>query len=195
MIKMFNKLPLFIYINNNKYFINTDFRNMILFEEKMQDIENMTKDERIDVVFNTLYKFCPAFFKSNHTSKELKILHKKFLWFYQCGRKNYHIVTSSQCGINNIFSYQYDDEYIYGAFLEQYNIDLTIDRVHWWKYKACLSSLKKDTRIEEIKSYRAYSGKDKDMIALKTYWTLPLKTKEQEQLDKTADWLMKYNKN
>lgn len=193
---MFNKLPTFIFINKNKYFINTNFRNMISFENQMQSIDdNTTNKDKTEVIFNALYRFCPSFFYEEKTEKEILKLHNKFLWFYKCGRENYHSSSGETKITNEIASFKYDDEYIFGAFLEQYDIDLSsIKYLHWWKFKACLKSLKKDTRIEEIKSYRAYSGKDEDMLTLRRYWTLPLKTKEQKQLDETADWLMKYNK-
>lgn len=34
---MFNKLPYFVILQGKKYKINVDFRNMISFENKMQD--------------------------------------------------------------------------------------------------------------------------------------------------------------
>ena len=191
-IKMFNKLPYFIYINGKKYFINTDFRNMISFEVELM---GMTKDKNIeDFVYKSLKKFCPYFFKEKHTEEEIVELNKQFLWFYKCGRENYHSSSGGGVSLDEVFSYEYDDEYIFGAFLEQYNVDLTsVKDLHWWKFKAMLKSLKKDTKIEEIKSYRGYTGKDKDMRALRDYWKLPIKTELQKQLDETAEMLMKYN--
>ena len=115
---------------------------------------------------------------------------EKIVWFYRCGRENYH--KSSGKGTvetSQIYSYDYDDEYIYGAFLEQYGIDLSIDKVHWWKFKALLKSLKDDTEFVKIKGYRAYDGKDENLKALKEYWTLPLLKTEQERLDKLYETL------
>ena len=41
----------------------------------------------------------------------------------------------------------YDDDYIYSAFLSQYNIDLQdIKHLHWWKFKAMFKSLNEDNR-------------------------------------------------
>ncbi|WP_042265038.1 Gp15 family bacteriophage protein, partial [Clostridium butyricum] len=67
------------------------------------------------------------------------------------GRKEQY---SSKKG-SDIYSFKYDDEYIYSAFLDQYNIDLQdIDYLHWWKFKAMFKSLKSDNKIVEIMGYR-----------------------------------------
>ena len=35
-----------------------------------------------------------------------------------------------------IYSYEFDADYIYSAFLQQYKIDLnSIKYMHWWKFK------------------------------------------------------------
>ena len=51
-----------------------------------------------------------------------------------------------------------------------------------------LKSLYK-TRINEIQSYRSYTGDDKEMKELKSFWELPLDKEEQERLDKLYDML------
>ena len=192
---MLNKLPYSIKINNKKYFINTNFRDMISFEMEiqMQDIEDKVKRERF--ILKTLKKWCPAFFKFKYTEEEYHKLIENFLYFYKCGRENYHKSSGSGVSESQIFSYLYDDEYIFSAFYSQYRLDLTeIDHLHWWKYKSLLKGIKNDEIIEKIKSYRAYKGKDKDMIVLKEYWSLPLDKKLQKELDETAEKLMKYKK-
>ena len=68
-------------------------------------------------------------------------------------------------------------------------IDLAYDKVHWWKFKALLKSLKDDTEFVKIKGYRAYTGDDKNMIELRKYWELPLPAEEQERLNKLYEML------
>ena len=113
----------------------------------------------------------------------------KLIWFYKCGRDDYHRMGNGKGSNKQIYSYNYDDEYIYGAFYEQYGIDLSYDIVHWWKFKALLKSLKDDTEFVKIKGYRAYTGEDKNMLELKKYWELPLPVEEQERLDKLYETL------
>lgn len=190
-INMFQKLPCYVYLQNKKYKINVDFRHIIQIENKIKG----RSEENTEKICWCLEHFYPFFYnKSKYiliTNPELfKEAFQKFIWFYKCGRDDYH-KSSSNGGKNSSrdsLSYEYDDEYIYGAFYEKYKIDLTIDKVHWWKFKALLKSLYK-TRINEIQSYRNYSGDDKDMKELKRFWELPLDKEEQERLDKLYDML------
>jgi len=189
---MFNRLPYFVILQGKKYKINVDFRNLISFENKLQDrsVENSKKIEY------GLRHFYPAFFYEENYNKLLinpelyKEACDKLIWFYKCGREDYH-KTSGNSKVKNkqIYSYEFDDEYIYGAFLEQYNIDLAYDKIHWWKFKALLKSLKDDTEFIKIQGYRAYEGKDESMKNLRDYWELPKPVSEQERLDKLYEIL------
>lgn len=78
---------------------------------------------------------------------------------------------------------------IFMGLFTNYGIDLTYDKVHWWKFKALLKSLKDDTEFVKIKGYRAYTGDDKNMLELKKYWELPLPAEEEERLNKLYEML------
>lgn len=188
---MFRKLPYFVILQEKKYRINVDFRNMISFEKILQD-KSVSKTEKIEY---GLRHFYPAFFSLENYQKLLynpqlyKEACDKLIWFYKCGRDDYHRMGNGKGSNKQIYSYNYDDEYIYGAFYEQYGIDLSYDIVHWWKFKALLKSLKDDTEFVKIKGYRAYTGEDKNMLELKKYWELPLPVEEQERLDKLYETL------
>ncbi len=188
---MFNKLPYFVILQGKKYKINVDFRNMISFENRVQD-KSVSNSEKIKY---GLRHFYPVFFYEENYNKLMYNQHlykeacDKLIWFYKCGRDDYHKVSSSGKSNKQIYSYDYDDEYIYGAFYEQYGIDLAYDKVHWWKFKALLKSLKDDEEFVKIKGYRAYSGKDKNMLELKDYWELPKTVEEQERLNRIYEAL------
>ena len=183
---MFKRLPYFVILQGKKYKINVDFRNMIFFENKLQD-KSVSKSEKIEYGLRHFYTdfFYAENFKKLMLNPNLyKEACEKLIWFYKCGRDNYHKTKGNKKGRNKqIYSYEFDDEYIYGAFYEQYGIDLTHDKVHWWKFKALLKSLKDSTEFVKIKGYRAYTGKDKNMIELRDYWELPLPIEEQERLN------------
>lgn len=188
---MFNKLPYFVILQGKKYKINVDFRNMISFENRVQD-KSVSNSEKIKY---GLRHFYPVFFYEENYNKLMYNQHlykeacDKLIWFYKCGRDDYHKVSSSGKSNKQIYSYDYDDEYIYGAFYEQYGIDLAYDKVHWWKFKALLKSLKDDEEFVKIKGYRAYTGKDKNMLELKNYWELPKPVEEQERLNRIYEAL------
>ena len=190
-INMFQKLPYYVYLQGRKYKINVDFRHIIQIENKIKD----RSADNTEKICWCLEHFYPYFYNKSklilYTNPRLfKEAFETFKWFYKCGREDYHKQSSGghKNSSRDLLSYEYDDEYIYGAFYEKYKIDLTIDKVHWWKFKALLKSLYK-TRVNEIQSYRSYSGDDKDMKELKKYWELPLDKEEQERLDKLYDML------
>lgn len=190
-INMFQKLPYYVYLEGKRYKINVDFRHIIQIENKMKD-RSANSTEKICWCLEHFY---PFFYNKSKlilytNSKLFYKAFEKFIWFYKCGREDYHKqgTGGQKSTSNDLLSYEYDDEYIYGAFLEKYKVDLTKDKVHWWKFKALLKSLYK-TRINEIQSYRSYSGDDKDMKELRKYWELPLDKEEQERLDRLYDML------
>ena len=115
---MFNRLPYFVILQGKKFKINVDFRNMISFENKVQDksVNNSTKIEYL------LRHFYPAFFYIENYKKLYEEACEKLIWFYKCGREDYHKQKGKEKGNNRqIYSYEYDDEYIYGAFYELRN--------------------------------------------------------------------------
>ena len=189
---MFNKLPYFVILQGKKYKINVDFRNMISFENKVQD-KSVSESEKIEY---GLRHFYPAFFYAENYIKLLqdkrlyKEACKKLIWFYKCGRENYHKISRNDKEKKDlIYSYKYDDEYIWSAFHELHNIDLTTDKIHWWKFKAILKSIPSNTEFAKIQSYRAYNGNDENLKKLKEYWTLPKPQAEQERLNKIYELL------
>lgn len=193
-MNMFNRLPYFVILQGQKYKINVDFRNMISFEKKIED-KNVDISKKVQY---GLQHFYPYFYNIENYQKLIKNkeLYKeacnKLIWFYKCGRENYHkTIKKGKKGKANIqiYSYDFDDEYIWGAFHELHGIDLSIDKVHWWKFKAILNSLPENTQFNKIKSYRAYDGDNESMLDLKEYWKLPISTDEQDRLNRIYETL------
>ena len=160
--------------------IRNDFRESIKFELLMQD--NKIKDiDKIAIALNLYYCEVP---------RDIEKAIDEMLWFYRGGKE----IKTSQEGKESkqIYSYEFDDELIYSAFKDQYNIDLNSIRfLHWWKFKALFEGLKEDNRIVEIMGYRAVDLskiKDKDEKTryekLKKIYALPdMRTQEQKEAD------------
>ena len=49
-----------------------------------------------------------------------------------------------------VLDYRCDADYIVGAFQQAYGIDLTADKVHWWRFKALLHALPPETSLGKI---------------------------------------------
>lgn len=161
--------------------VNTNFRSFILFELLMQDKKISNKD-KIILTLNLFYETTPT---------DLKKAIDGIMWFYTRGKK---IKDNTNDNSNNnrkkrVYSFEYDADYIYAAFLDQYNIDLNeIDYLHWFKFKALFEGLKDENKICEIMGYRAVDiNKIKDKEEQKKYrklqkeWALPDERTEEEK--------------
>lgn len=187
---LLDKLPQFTRQNLR---IRTDFRESIKFEMLMQD-SNITQKEKIILTLKLYYYDISQI-------KDIKLAIDEILWFYRCGKE---IQEQKENGKKiekktqkKIYSYEFDDEYIYSAFLEQYKIDLnSIKYLHWWKFKALLNCLNENTQFVKIMSYRAINLskiKDKDMKKrykqLQEEYKLPDMRSEEEKEEDFAEAL------
>lgn len=166
---------------------NTDFRTSMLFEMLMQD-RNIRKKNKVIQAIRLYY---PDIEEITDIEKAIEDM----LWFYRCGKEladsNKKNSSNNNNDIKQIYSYEFDDNYIYSAFLQQYNIDLQDSNLHWWKFKALFDGLSKDTKIVEIMGYRAIdlrTIKDKEerkrIKKLKELYKLPdMRTREQKEAD------------
>lgn len=175
-------VPTTVSIDNKEYEINSDFRTSILFELLMQD-GTIEEDDKILMALQLYYPDIP---------ENIKKAIEQMLWFYRCGKD----VSSSKGngkskGVTQIYSFEYDDNYIYSAFLDQYNIDLQdIEYLHWWKFKAMFKALKDDNMIVKIMGYRSMDlskVKDKEQKAyykrMQKLYEIPISKDEPNKLD------------
>lgn len=182
-------VPTTVNIDNREYEINSDFRTSILFELLMQD-GTIEEDDKILMALQLYYPDIP---------ENIKKAIEQMLWFYRCGKD----VSSSKGngkskGVTQIYSFEYDDDYIYSAFLDQYNIDLQdIEYLHWWKFKAMFKSLKDDNMIVKIMGYRSMDlskVKDKEQKAyykkMQELYKIPVSKDEENKLREIEEALL-----
>lgn len=182
---LLNKLP---NITPSGLKIRSDFRESIKFELLMQD-NSVKERDKLMLALNLYY------YDTSHIN-DIQVAVDDLLWFYKGGkieRKNVdEKVKKDNSKEKQIYSYEFDAEYIYSAFLEQYNIDLnSIKYLHWWKFRALFSSLNEKTQFSKIMGYRSMNTskiKDKDMKKhyekMKKLYALPdMRTEEQKEND------------
>ena len=175
--------------------IDTNFRSFILFELLMQDGE-LSYEDKIKLSLNLFYKGI-EFKNVNEVKKAINGI----LWFYTLGKNDDKNNKKTKKEENSkqkaIYSYEYDANLIYSAFLSQYGLDLNeVDYLHWWKFKSLFEGLNDDNRICEIMGYRAIDLskiKDKDQKdhykKLKNKFALPDNRSEEEKEQDFADSL------
>ena len=173
--------------------INSDFRISILFELLMQDNE-LSEEEKVEQALILYYP-------NLEEITDYKEAIENIIWFYKCGKKEMKENVDEESNMKNrqkqIYSYEFDAEYIYSAFMEQYNIDLnSIEYLHWWKFKALFNSLNENILFSKIMSYRAMDLsriKDKEMKKyykkMKDLYSLPDMRSEEEKENDFANAL------
>lgn len=179
-------IPTKVEIDNIEYDINFDFRISILFEMLMQD-KDIPEDEKIKIALELYYPILPP---------NINEAIENILWFYKCGKNNHNsnkkVSRKNSSNITKqVYSFDFDDDYIYSAFLDQYNIDLQdVDTLHWWKFKAMFKNLKEDNMIVKIIGYRSMDLseiEDKEQkkfyIKMKDIYKLPDNEKDIEKIN------------
>lgn len=172
--------------NRIKIDFDTNFRIGIAFEIMMQNPKYSNKVK----TFQALNLFYPEI----NQIKDVKQAIDDIIWFYSCGKSEEKTSQKEKTNRKNkqIYSYVFDNDLIYSAFKNQYNIDLEeIDYLHWWKFKAMFNGLKADNKIVEIMGYRSIELseiKDKEMRKhykkLQQIYKLPdMRTEEQKESD------------
>lgn len=182
-------LPESVEIDGEEYQINTDFRISILFELLMQDDE-VEDAEKTAQALKLYYPVIP----DNKTEAVEKII-----WFYRCGKEYQSEAESGGSKAKQIYSFEYDDDYIYEAFLQQYDIDLQdIEGLHWWKFRAMFKGLSDSTEFVKIMGYRSISITSKMSKEQKQFYkkmqsihALPISKKEREADKLLAEALVK----
>ena len=188
---LIDSLPESVDVGGMEYEINSDFRTAILFELLMQDTEVSDADKGY-MALELFYPIVP---------EDMDEAAEKLLWFYSCGKeyraKRNGIVQGAD-NVRRIYSFDYDDDYIYSAFLTQYRIDLQdTEYLHWWKFKAMFRTLSDDLEFSKIMEYRSTeitSGMTKEQREFyrkkKELYALPLPADEEEKIDAITEALM-----
>lgn len=165
--------------------IRTDFRESIKFELLMQD-RTIEDNKKIRMILN-LYYYRPE------QITDIKKALEEIIWFYSGGdRKKIKNNGNKENNKKQIYSYEFDAEYIFSAFMQQYKIDLNnIKYLHWWKFRALFTNLNEDVLFSKIMKYRAINLseiKDKEMKKyykkMKRLYALPdMRTEEEKEYD------------
>ena len=163
---MYSKLPRCVYLKNERFIINTDYRIFIEYEYEIMQGEDTKKSS-----LKTLQRFYPAFFlilEKNLLEEAIN----KFVWFYKCGKEDKPKKSKGKKSSKRAFDYKEDSLLIWGTFKTYFNIDLSTINLHWWKFKALWETIPHDAEFIKIKGYRTYTGQDKDILELQEYYSL-----------------------
>lgn len=119
------------------------------------------------------------------------------LWFYRCGAEE-EAPGAGEGGASEDppYSYEYDADYIYAAFLSAFGVDLARTTLHWWQFRALFKSLPEETQFIKIIGYRtmkipAKMPKDQKQYyqKMKKLHALPA-SKDRQQLESDLTHLL-----
>lgn len=160
-------------IGDSRYDINTDFLVWIEIEHLFFD---KTCDEciRLAKILTLAYPILPP--------DPFQAV-RGIMWFYSGGK--YKDDEDSKPASNlPYYDLTEDFDYVWGAFMAEFGIDLAQCNMHWWKFKALLACLSDECKFSKIVGYRSMdtsSIKDKD---LKGFYE---KMKKRFRLSRTLD--------
>lgn len=174
---LLDSLPETVMVDGKEFYIESDFRAGIIMEKiLLSDMDD--KDKILDLI---------GVFFPDEQPEDLNKAVDAILYMYRCGNDEPSKPRRKQKNGNvelkpkQIYSFEYDAPYIYGAFMSQYRIDLNeIEYLHWWKFQALFKSLNSDNKIVEIMGYRSAdlskikNKAERDRIArMKNLFALP----------------------
>lgn len=140
-MRLFQSPPDVLEIDGKEYPIDTDFRLWVRFQGVL--LADESDDTKVENVFQMMDEI--GLPKSKEAFEAMTS-------FYVGATSE----NSTESGKNvRSFDFEQDSEYIFSAFLECYGIDLSVEKIHWWKFKALFKSLPEDCQICKIMGYRS----------------------------------------
>ncbi len=149
-------LPKTVKVNGSPFLLNTSFYIGIIFTELMTD-RSLQPYEKVIQAIKLWYKELPPM----EENEDIKAAFDAIMWFYTMGEDEEESKggQSSSSRIRQrptrILDYEADQGYIVSAFQQQYNIDLTVENIHWWRFKMLFNGLTDKTKIVKIMQYRS----------------------------------------
>ncbi len=150
MIDFKYEMPEYVEYDGVRYGINTDFRVWINLEKIFYSDTSWT--EKMVELFILCYK------DSLPPNAETAM---RLLVDFYCGGNNSFVNDRKKRGSHiRVYDFEYDAELFYAAFIQQYGIDLTKEKLHWWKFLALFRPLAQDTKLFSVMQWRAIDLSD-----------------------------------
>lgn len=136
-----DELPDSVEIDGNEYLLNTDFRACLNVILAYEDI-NLTDYEKQVILLTNLYPAIP---------ENIEKAFEKALKFMDGGESP----KGSGPAKSRVYSWSKDSNMIYSAFKQTHGIDLTTEKLHWWKFLALFMDLGAETAFSSIVNLRS----------------------------------------
>lgn len=128
-----------------KYILDTDFRAGIKFAVMLEKGEQNA--------FNLLKPFFPQ-----GIPQDINGALEAVIYFYACGNVPKDTETAKK--EKPVYSFTVDAETIFADFWRFYNIDLSVEQLHWYVFRSLLEGLSEDSGFKKRIYYRTCDLKD-----------------------------------
>lgn len=140
-------LPKSIKIGNISYPIRVDFRTWI-------KVESILKDNNIPNQFklSMIVTLCDLFYGNiDIVNEEIDAIYDGIFSFWRMFKP-----INPKARHSNDIAYSYDNDFdlIASAFMQQYNINLFTQDMHWFVFKSLFDGLSENTMFRKIVGYR-----------------------------------------
>lgn len=139
-MSLYQTPPDTITVNGVEYPVDTDFRAWVRFQGIL--LADDTNDAKA-------VKICKMM-ESMDLPVTKEALESMLRFYAGASTEN----NTGSGGNVQAYDFEKDSEYIFSAFLDSYGIDLTTERLHWWRFKALFKSLPEDCQMCKIMMYR-----------------------------------------
>ena len=155
--------------------IDPDFRHMV----RLSAAYSHGEVEADPVAFSL--QLCGQFYTERFSAADLERLWQGVIEFYRMGEQAATGVSGTDASPDTgpVFDYRCDAPYIVAAFQQAYGIDLTREKLHWFRFRALFAALPEDTLMAKIMGWRSadladYEGSMREhYAALKERFALP----------------------
>lgn len=173
-------------IDGCKYKINTDFRVWIEIEHLFLK-RHKNLGEKFGRILALAYPELPP---------DPMGAVRGVLWFYSAGEESKKEGQAEKTKSAPVYDLKEDFDYVWGAFLGEFGIDLSEAKLHWWKFRALLCCLSDECRFSKIVGYRSMDTSEIKDIKQRRFYekmkrTFRLKTDFEDEIneEKIADSL------
>ncbi len=184
--------PIYVKTKNKKYKINTDYRVALNCEKVSKS--NVSEEERALALIYLL--FGDEGLNNSEDWNELLELALKYL---NCNKQ---VKDNNYTKEENNMDFEQDWGYIRTSFFYDYDIDLEITNMHWWKFFELLEGLSEQCILNRVRFVRDYDIskikdskekekwiKQKEQVALRK--EIKEKTEREKQLDELFEKQLK----
>lgn len=139
-----DKLPEGVKVNGTFFYLNTDFRAGVEFEEMLEKGE--------ENIFALLRPYFPG-----GCPEDIAGAFEAAVTFYCCGERK---TEESTTKTKRAYSFSVDADAIFADFWQFYKIDLSTEQLHWFVFRSLLMGLPEESGFKKRVYYRTCELKD-----------------------------------